>query len=78
MFLISFDSPLQHLQDDIEDLKSHLLVLGKKVSLPGGCPKPQTVLRKSSVSALLTVHPILSFPRPVLFGSPLEPQLTSI
>lgn len=29
MFLISFD-PLQHLQDDIEDLKSHLLVLGRK------------------------------------------------
>lgn len=53
-----------------------IFVLGRKSASQVVCSRPQTALRKASVSALPTKHPVLSLPRPVLCPSPLQLQPT--
>lgn len=73
MLLISFDT-LQHLQDDIEDLISHQNLhfsAREKVSFPGGMPKTTDRVKKGKCFCTPHQYPILSFPRPGLYSSPL-------
>lgn len=82
MFLILF-GPLQHLQDDMEDLKSHRnhhYSAGEKASLLGGVSKTTNCVKngKCFCAPHQAPNPELSQTRAMSFPTPIPAPLSSV